>query len=146
MRNWRTKLQSQGMIVQSAVLGLVVAIVYGAVAPAAGFWRGGAGLMAAAVAAALCFLGGALALVVCHLRREPKHVLQRVLLGMLPRMGIPLGFALFFQLRGGVLAEAGLLYYLVVFYPFTLAVETSLTLAPQERAGEPSNVSRNVAS
>jgi len=141
MRSWQTKLRSQGVIVQSAVLGLVVVIVYGAVAPVAGLCCGGAGLIAAAVAGALCFLGGASALMVCHLLRDPKFVLHRMLLGMLPRMGIPLGFALFFQLRGGVLAEAGLLYYLVVFYPFTLAVETALSLPPQPPAGQPSNVS-----
>ena len=38
------------------------------------------------------------------------------------------------QFRGGPLAEAGFLYYLLVFYPVTLVVETVLSLPPRERA------------
>ena len=45
-------------------------------------------------------------------------------------MGIPLVGALVFHLQGGVLAEAGLLVYLVVFYPVSLGVETYLSLPP----------------
>ena len=37
-----------------------------------------------------------------------------------------------YHLRGGVLAEAGVLVYLLVFYPVTLGVETTLSLASVE--------------
>ena len=51
-----------------------------------------------------------------------------MLVGMLVRMGIPLGAALLVVFRGGPLADAGFLYYLVVFYLVTLTVETFLAL------------------
>jgi len=47
---------------------------------------------------------------------------------MLIRMGIPLAAALLVFLRGGPLADAGFLYYLVLFYPVTLTAETFLLL------------------
>ena len=49
-------------------------------------------------------------------------MLALVLVGMMIRMGIPLAAALAVYFRGGPLADAGFLYYLVVFYPVTLTV------------------------
>ena len=49
-----------------------------------------------------------------------------VLLGMFARMGIPLLVCIIVYLRGGRLAEAGFVYYLLVFYFVTLVVETVL--------------------
>ena len=43
-------------------------------------------------------------------------------------MGIPFGVGLAIHLGGGPLANAGFLYYLLVFYPVTLAAETGLSL------------------
>ncbi len=62
----------------------------------------------------------------------PNSAWQGMLAGMLPRMAIPLGFAIPLHIHGGPLAEAGLLVYLVVFYPVTLAAETALCL-PRRR-------------
>jgi hypothetical protein len=50
-------------------------------------------------------------------------------------MGVPLAAALIAVFAGGPLADAGFLYYLVVFYPITLAVETLLAL-PRFAAGD----------
>ena len=55
-------------------------------------------------------------------------MLALVLVGMMIRMGIPLAAALTVYFRGGPLADAGFLYYLVVFYPVTLTAETLLFL------------------
>ncbi len=55
--------------------------------------------------------------------------MQQVLLGMLPRLGIPLTVVLAFYVRGGWLADAGLVYYILVFYFVTLAVETTLLVS-----------------
>ncbi len=51
---------------------------------------------------------------------------------MLPRMGVPLAGALMLQMSPGPLAEAGVMYYLLVFYPITLAIETLLSLPPSK--------------
>ena len=91
---------------------------------------------AAGVAAASCLLGAATALVVSHLLREPQHAMAALLVATTARMGVPLLVGLVAYLRGGPLAEAGLLYYLLVFYPVTLAVEIGLSL-PQRRQPAP---------
>ena len=122
------KLQSGGLLLQSAVLGLVVAVTYGLVGPVAGYLSGGVGLAAAGVAAGLCLAGAAVALLSVHLFRGSSAALAGVLLGMAARMVIPLGGGFVFHAQGGPLAEAGLLYYLLVFYPITLAMETWLSL------------------
>jgi hypothetical protein len=73
-------------------------------------------------------MGAAIALLLSHQLRGPRYALHGLLAGMAARMGIPLGFALACQLHGGLLADSGLIYYLLVFYPSTLAVETFLSL------------------
>ncbi len=133
MNNWLASLRRVGLGAQSAVLLGAVLPVYAVVAPVACRLYGADGLAAAGLAAGLCLLGAELALVVCRLFRDPKDALYAVVFGMLLRMGIPLLAALVFCVRGGPLAEAGLLVYLVVFYPVTLSVETVLSVPPGGR-------------
>lgn len=104
---------------------LVTAVVcLGLVAPIAYYgwdWPG----LGAAVAAALCCCGGALAaLALARWFRGPDHLLASVLVGMSVRMGVALAAVLVVQLGGGPLAEAGFVYYLLMFYSVTLAAET----------------------
>jgi predicted Na+-dependent transporter len=128
MKGWFAKLRCRSLAAHSAVLAGAVLVVYAVVAPVAGRHGGWMGLAAAAAAAAFCLLGAGLALVACRGLRQPKYALHGVLVGMVVRMGVPLVLALVFQVRGGPLAEAGLLLYLIVFYPVTLSVETALSL------------------
>lgn len=129
MREWWAKLRTQGWQVQSAVLGLVVLAVSAFVAPVAGRLGGRAGLMAAMAAAALCFLGAVLALWVSHrVTGGSRQVGLGFVAGMVPRMGVPILGGVFFQLFVEALAKEGFLYYLLLFYPITLAVETALQL------------------
>jgi hypothetical protein len=128
MKSWLTSLQGRGLAAQEAVLAAAVLAVYAAVAPVAAAVSGVMGLASAAVAAGLCLAGAGLALAACHRFRDPKNSLQGVLIGMLLRMGVPLFSALVIQVQGGGLAKAGVLIYLVVFYPVTLFVETALWL------------------
>ncbi len=88
---------------------------------------------AASLAAGLCLAGAMAALLAAHWLRDPKLVLQAVLCGMATRMVVPLATGLLIHLRGGPLADAGVLYYLLAFYPLTLGVETFLSL-PQTAA------------
>lgn len=128
MPGWLAKLRSRGLVGQMAVLIVAVLGTYALVTPVALFFSSATGLAAAALGAALCLAGAVCALVVCRWLHDPRKEWKAALAAMLPRMGIPLGFALFLQIRGGALVEAGLLYYLVVFYTVTLALETAMTL------------------
>ena len=110
------------------MLALAVLAVFLATAPVAAWLDGWMAIFGATAAAGVCLFASGLALVISHLLRAPEKVLYGMLLGMTVRMGIPLGIGLGCQLRGGVLADSGMLYYLLVFYPVTLLVETILSL------------------
>ncbi len=110
------------------VLGLTVLVLYALVAPVALYCSGSGGLRAAAAAGAVCLAGAMAALIVSHLLRGPKSVWYGLLLGMFLRTGIPLGAGVVMVLSGGTLAEDGVLFYLLMFYPVSLALEAALSL------------------
>jgi len=117
-------------------MATLVVSAYVLVAPVAGLLHRIGGILAAAAAAGLCLLGAVLSLAVTHRWRDPKRLGQAFLAGMVPRMGIPAGGAIGLQLLGGILAEGGVLYYLLVFYPITLAAEAWLSLPPCDRTAK----------
>ena len=133
---WFPNLRNRSLATRGAVLAAVTVLFCALVGPVAFCVGGPAGLSASAAAGGICLLGAAIALTVCHVLRSPRTVLYGMLLGMAARMVIPLACGLTIHLWGGTLAEAGFLYYLLVFYPVTLAVETSLSL-PQADRPEP---------
>jgi hypothetical protein len=111
-------------------------MVFAIMAPAVAFVGGGVGLMAAIAAAGLCLLGAVLALAVSHHFREGHSAMGlRFLVGMLPRMGVPLAGAVVFQFLIETLAKGGFLYYLLLFYPITLAMEALLQLPADNGSG-----------
>lgn len=131
------RLGDRSLPAKVALLVLAVAMLYGVVAPVAWLAAGSVAPIAAAVAAGACLAGAMVALMIVHVCRSPQLALYGLLLGMAARMGLPLAAALAFWQRGGALAEAGLLYYLLVFYPITLGLETLLSLpSPRNRVGE----------
>jgi hypothetical protein len=115
-------------------LSVAVLLAYALVAPASLLVVRAAGpevvrrMVAAAVAAGLCWAGALAALVLQWLFRGTRYALVGTLGAMLPRLGIPLACGVLLQILSSALAESGLLVYLVAFYPVTLAVETALTL------------------
>ena len=127
-------LQNQTATVRVLALAVAVAAVFAIAGPAAVAIGGSAALLAATVAAALCFAGAAMALMAGSLLTGPRLALAALLIGIAARMAIPLIVGVALHLRGGPLAEAGLLYYLLVFYPVTLAVETLLSLPASQRS------------
>jgi hypothetical protein len=136
MVTWLGNLRNRGLAARGAILGIVAFAALALVAPVA--WRlgGAVGVAAATAAASLCFAGAVSALAVSRLFRGPRQALALLLAATAARMGIPLALALAIQFRGGPLAEAGLLYYLVVFYPATLAAEIALSLPVAGRGGD----------
>jgi hypothetical protein len=131
---------------RAACLGVVVLGAFLATAPVAGWLGGWLGLAAAAAAAGFCLAGAAVALLAAYWLRGPKYALHGMLIGMGARMGIPLAAGLVCYLLASPLAEAGLLYYLLVFYPLTLGVETYLSLPAARRPDAVSHLSQDVPS
>jgi hypothetical protein len=87
------------------------------------------GIIAAGLAGAICWSGAMIALVLVGVfRNSPNQMVSATLLGMLFRMGLPLGAGLFLTNAGGPLAEAGLVRMILVFYLIGLVVETILSV------------------
>lgn len=111
------------------VLTLSVVLLY-AVVGSLGYGRSGeVGLMATGVAAAVCWAGSSLALLLTGWLRGSAAAVHGVLLGSICRMGLPLAVGVVLQAGGGQLAQAGVFGYIVVFYLATLVVETVLSVS-----------------
>ena len=120
--------------VRIAILISALLLALAAAAPVAAYLGGSEGLLAAGTAMAICLLGGISALVLDHLLGSIGLVPYNVLIGMIPRMGLPLGLCMIVYVVGGVLARSGLAYYLLLFYPLMLLVETLLVVPKMESA------------
>lgn len=141
MPPWLSKLQRQSIAVRAALLAGIV-FVYGVVLCLfAWLLYGPFGAASGAVACALCLVGALMALFishVCNTLPSPQAILIGAMLAMPVRIGIPLAVGLAIHLSGGALARAGFLYYLLLVYPLTLAIETVLSLPPtQPPSGSP---------
>lgn len=126
-------LRNRSATVRIAALTIVVFVVFGVVGPVAFHIGDMIALAAAAVAAGLCLIGASAALMITRVLSGPNLALIAMMTSMMARMTIPLAFGTALHLLGGPLAKAGLLYYLLVFYPVALAVETMLSLPPAPR-------------
>ncbi len=141
MRKW-------GLLPRIAILATATLVIGGVTAPIGWYLSDMRGLAAVGTAGGVCLAGAVAALVVSHLLRAPAVALYGMLFGMMFRLGIPLAFAVSVRLSG-VLADAGVLYYLVAFYPVTLGVETALSLPATDgpcRGAAPKNAQGNVSS
>jgi hypothetical protein len=123
-----SRLRTQSLVVRAAILAMAPLPVLLVVAPFAVHYAGIAGLAAAAVAAGLCLAGAAAALPISDWLREPCEARAGLWAGTIVRMGVPLIGGLAIHFSGGLLADGGLIYYLLVFYPVTLAAGTVLAL------------------
>ena len=82
------------------------------------------------LAGVLCTLTGTAAVWVNHWCAGSGRAVFGVLSAMGLRMGIPLAVCLALAAGGTADSLAGFVYYLLVFYPATLAVETWYSLPP----------------
>ena len=140
MRGLFFRLRNARLAVQLAALLVVVLCIYAVVAPIAGRLEGRLGVVAAAISAGLCLAGAGVSLAAANALRARDRVLRGMLIGIIARMIIPLGFGVGLHFYSPPLAEAGLLVYLLVFYPVTLAVETALALPGGDSAKSCSGV------
>ncbi len=124
-----------GFLVHAIVLYVTTMALLLPVAPVAWVISGAEGVAAAVAGAFLCFSGGLLSLVWNLAFPGPKLLIVRVLGGMLPRMGVPLMGGIVLQITVEPLAEAGVLIYLLVFYPALLSIETWLSLSSLDTTG-----------
>ncbi len=114
---------TRGVLIVTGVLVVVFPVVAGY-----GYWaHGEIGVMAAALAAGVSWLGGVAGLLV-SLPFQGLQAVNGVLLGMLVRMTVPLAAAAGLFLRGGELVRAGLVEMLVVNYLIALALDTVLSV------------------
>jgi len=132
-------MQQKTLLLRAVFLGGMVLIAAGVVLPLG--WtitHNLMGLTAGAAAGGVCLLAAWIALFLVEPHRKPEDMLALVLMGIVIRMGIPLIAALAVFFQRGPLADAGFLYYLIVFYLVTLSTETFLSL-PIEKKVPPAN-------
>ena len=134
---WLSSLRNRGVAARAMILGAVVLAALAATAPVAIRLGGSVALAAAAMAAVLCLAGAAAALVIVDRLRTPNSALAALWIGMSVRTGVPLAIGMAIHLHGGPLAQAGLLWYLLLFYLIALAVGTFLSLPPTNRQPTP---------
>jgi hypothetical protein len=120
-----------------AQAGLTSALVSGlwiVVAPVAYEISGSIGPMAAALGAGVCLFGALVGLAIGAAFPGPSGVLQRMLFAMLARTVVPLLVGVALHFKSSELATAGMIYYLLIFYMATLAIETTMLLAQVSRS------------
>jgi len=116
------------MIRSCLALTAVVLLALLLVGAVVGTTRGVNGVLAASTAAAICWVGSTIALLIAGYSSRSNQAAQGHLLGMFFRLGLPLGGGMLLQKTGGPLAEAGVFGLIVVFYLITLVAETLLSL------------------
>jgi hypothetical protein len=110
--------------VRAFLLGVALLVAGVVVFPVA-YWRASLpGLWAAAAAWGVCFLSGLLAFGLIELFND--RALHQVLWSTVVRLSLPLGACVAVHVHGGILADAGFVYYILAFYLITLTVETGL--------------------
>jgi hypothetical protein len=134
MMIWLIKLREKSLVAKLALLAAAEVAAFAVASPIVWIVGGPLGLLAAVIAAVACLAGGALALVISNLFRNPQQAYAGVLLGMFVGMGLPLAVGIACQIGGGSLAYAGVMFYLLYFFPITLTVKTVLSLPLASRA------------
>jgi hypothetical protein len=137
MTAWLINLRSQRLTWRAMMLWTVVLVAFALASPLVVRLGGYAAFIAAALAATLCLAGATFALMISSLLRDPRHAFMALAMGTVARLGIPLLPGMLIHLQGGPLAKAGLMYYLLVFYPIALVVEITLSLPSRPQPTPP---------
>jgi len=123
------KTRQTSVTIACVLLSLSLLLVFPIIGAYAYNTHGTDGLIAAALAGAICWSGAMIALVLVGLfRKSPNQMVSATLAGMLFRMGLPLVTGLVITNAGGPLADAGIFGMILVFYLVGLVVETILSV------------------
>ncbi len=118
-----------GLAARCCLLTIALVLACIAATPLAFALRGTNGLLAVGVAAGVCWFGAVITLPIAALFRGPSAMMYGLALSMLGRTMLPLVLGVALHFASPMLADAGMIYYLLVFYLLTLAVETVLAVA-----------------
>ena len=118
------RLQTLGVGGQLALLFSLVIALLACALPVAYLLDGRSGMLAAGLAAAVCLAPSAFVLLAANRIRGPHRAMAALAIGMLLRLGLTLGACIAIYHRGGVLAESGFAFYILIFYMITLAADT----------------------
>ena len=132
LANTRSPLNSSllgryGLVARVAVLFVVMLGAFLLAIPVAFYTAGKMGVVSCAVAAVVCYIAGKAALLAGHAFRPPHLALYGMLIGMSLRMFLPLASVLLVIVYPPFL-DAGMIYYLIVFYMIMLFVDVVLQL------------------
>ena len=128
--NWIEKLPPLRLVTGWLILSAAMLLFF-VPAAAIAFWlHGQSSVLAAAVAAAVCWLGSSLALAgtVAVGHRGINGLLYTVLVGLVFNCALPFAVGLILSRIGGPLADAGVFGLIVIFFQFALLVETLLAV------------------
>jgi hypothetical protein len=121
-------LQIMGRI---GLFSLLLAAACLLVLPVAISLHGTDGFVAACAGIIVVWFASSLGMAVGELFHGPNAALSKLLLGMVIRMAIPLAACLLALLTDSRLAEAGFVFYVLVFYLAALPVDTILAVLGQ---------------
>jgi hypothetical protein len=102
------------------------------------------GVAAAGVAAATCWCGALVALVLGWVFGQGDNAVGGILAGMAFRIGLPLIVGVALDRRGGPLAEAGVFGMILCYYLVTLSVETLLAVRLKAAVKKQADVTENM--
>ena len=126
--SWGEEVVRTSLAARGAQLLALMALSFAVISPLAYYLSGAQGLAASAVAAGTCLVAGVGALTLASLFPGRNTVAVGVLAGGLVRMAVPLVVVLVVYTRGGMLVEAGMVYYMLAYYFIALIVETGMVL------------------
>ncbi|MCE9607406.1 MAG: hypothetical protein K8U03_21175 [Planctomycetia bacterium] len=119
----------QSLVSRCALVIGVVAVVLAIAAPIAYGEHGAVGAQATFLAAAVCLCGTISAVILASIHSVTPNAVGWILAGDGIAMALPLTTVTLVSQRGGPLAEAGLLNWIVLFFLVSLTTKT-LLIAP----------------
>jgi hypothetical protein len=127
----------------SSLLLTAICIAVGGLTAGVGYAHSGwTGILAAFLAAAVCWVGAVMSLVLAGIFRATSHAVHGVLLGIPLRMGLPLMACMVLARRGSPLIDAGILVMILLNYFVMLIADTWLLLRCPSGQSSTESVSR----
>lgn len=118
-----------GAAARASLLGVLLSLLLIPVALVGFALSGMSGVMVATFSMLACLASGLLAMVAAEIARQFNQRLASMLLAMGIRTSLPMAVLIAVYVRGGPIVDAGMAFYLLVFYLAVLAIETYLDVA-----------------